>query len=293
MAEKRKSLGRGLDVLLGGITQEQKTNTAKSLNELPIEEVGPGPFQPRKKINEQQLSELSASIEAQGVLQPIVVRERAVQDSQTGIRYEIIAGERRWRAAQLANLETIPAVVKIVSDIDAVAIALIENIQRENLNPLEEASAFHRLIIEYEMTHQEVANSVGRARASISNMLRLLDLPSSVQELLNNNAINMGHARALLSIQGAAMQLEVANLVAEKKLSVRETEKLVKSIIEGKTKNKKQAQKKDQDIINLENKLTNQLGAKVTIKHKRSGAGTLTINYTNTDELEGILNKIK
>ena len=269
MAEKRKSLGRGLDALLGGITQEQKNNTANSLNELPIEEVGPGPFQPRKKIDEQQLSELSASIEAQGILQPIVVRERAVQDSQTGIRYEIIAGERRWRAAQLANLETIPAVVKIISDIDAVAIALIENIQRENLNPLEEANAFHRLIIEYEMTHQEVANSVGRARASISNMLRLLDLPSSVQELLNNN------------------------LVAEKKLSVRETEKLVKSIIEGKTKDKKQAQKKDQDIINLESKLTNQLGAKVTIKHKQSGAGSLIINYTNTDELEGILNKIK
>ena len=293
MAEKRKSLGRGLDALLGGITQEQKNNTANSLNELPIEEVGPGPFQPRKKIDEQQLSELSASIEAQGILQPIVVRERAVQDSQTGIRYEIIAGERRWRAAQLANLETIPAVVKIISDIDAVAIALIENIQRENLNPLEEANAFHRLIIEYEMTHQEVANSVGRARASISNMLRLLDLPSSVQELLNNNAINMGHARALLSIQDAAMQLEVANLVAEKKLSVRETEKLVKSIIEGKTKDKKQAQKKDQDIINLEDKLTSQLGAKVTIKHKQSGAGILTINYASTDELEGILNKIK
>ena len=293
MAEKRKSLGRGLDALLSGVTQEQKSNTANSLNELSIEEVGPGPFQPRKKIDEQQLSELSTSIEAQGILQPIVVRERAVQDSQTGVRYEIIAGERRWRAAQLANLETIPAVVKIISDIDAVAIALIENIQRENLNPLEEANAFHRLIIEYEMTHQEVANSVGRARASISNMLRLLDLPSSVQELLNNNAINMGHARALLSIQDAAMQLEVANLVAEKKLSVRETEKLVKSIIEGKTKDKKQAQKKDQDIINLEDKLTSQLGAKVTINHKQSGAGALTINYTSADELEGILNKIK
>ncbi len=293
MAEKRKSLGRGLDALLGGATQEQKNNTANSLNELPIEEVGPGPFQPRKKINEQQLSELSASIEAQGVLQPIVVRERAVQDSQTGIRYEIIAGERRWRAAQLANLETIPAVVKAVSDIDAVAIALIENIQRENLNPLEEANAFQRLIIEYEMTHQEVANSVGRARASISNMLRLLDLTSSVQELLNSGSINMGHARALLSIQDPAMQLEVANLVAEKKLSVRETEKLVKSIIEGKTKEKKQPQKKDQDIINLETTLTNQLGAKVTIKHNQAGAGTLTISYTSTDELEGILNKIK
>ena len=293
MAEKRKSLGRGLDALLGGTTQTHTNNTTKSLNELPIEEIGPGPFQPRKKIDEQQLSELSASIEAQGVLQPIVVRERAVQDSQTGIRYEIIAGERRWRAAQLANLETIPAVVKTVSDIDAVAIALIENIQRENLNPLEEANAFHRLIIEYEMTHQEVANSVGRARASISNMLRLLDLPSSVQELLNIGSINMGHARALLSIQDASMQLEVANLVAEKKLSVRETEKLVKSIIDGKTKEKKQAQKKDQDIVNLETKLTSQLGAKVTIKHKPTGAGTLTINYTSTDELEGILNKIK
>ena len=293
MAEKRKSLGRGLDALLGGSTQTHTSNTTKSLNELPIEEVGPGPFQPRKKINEQQLSELSASIEAQGMLQPIVVRERAVQDSQTGIRYEIIAGERRWRAAQLANLETIPAVVKTVSDIDAVAIALIENIQRENLNPLEEANAFQRLIIEYEMTHQEVANSVGRARASISNMLRLLELPNSVQELLNNSSINMGHARALLSIQDPAMQLEVANLVAEKKLSVRETEKLVKSIIEGKTKEKKQPQKKDQDIINLEDTLTNQLGAKVTIKHNQAGAGTLTISYTSTDELEGILNKIK
>ena len=293
MAEKRKSLGRGLDALLGGATQTHTRNTTKSLNELPIEEVGPGPFQPRKKINEQQLSELSASIEAQGVLQPIVVRERAVQDSQTGIRYEIIAGERRWRAAQLANLETIPAVVKTVSDIDAVAIALIENIQRENLNPLEEANAFQRLIIEYEMTHQEVANSVGRARASISNMLRLLELPNSVQELLNNSSINMGHARALLSIQDPAMQLEVANLVAEKKLSVRETEKLVKSIFEGKTKEKKQPQKKDQDIINLEDTLTNQLGAKVTIKHNQAGAGTLTISYTSTDELEGILNKIK
>ena len=293
MAEKRKSLGRGLDALLGGTTQTHTNNITKSLNELPIEEVGPGPFQPRKKIDEQQLSELSASIEAQGVLQPIVVRERAVQDSQTGIRYEIIAGERRWRAAQLANLDTIPAVVKTVSDIDAVAIALIENIQRENLNPLEEANAFHRLIIEYEMTHQEVANSIGRARASISNMLRLLDLSSSVQELLNVGSINMGHARALLSIQGASMQLEVANLVAEKKLSVRETEKLVKSIVAGKTKEKKQTQKKDQDIVNLETKLTSQLGAKVTIKHKPTGAGTLTINYTSTDELEGILNKIK
>ena len=293
MAEKRKSLGRGLDALLGGSTQTHTSNTTKSLNELPIEEVGPGPFQPRKKINEQQLSELSASIEAQGVLQPIVVRERAVQDSQTGIKYEIIAGERRWRAAQIANLGTIPAVVKTVSDIDAVAIALIENIQRENLNPLEEANAFQRLIIEYEMTHQEVANSVGRARASISNMLRLLELPNSVQELLNNSSINMGHARALLSIQDPAMQLEVANLVAEKKLSVRETEKLVKSIIEGKTKEKKQPQKKDQDIINLEDTLTNQLGAKVTIKHNQAGAGTLTISYTSADELEGILNKIK
>ena len=293
MAEKRKSLGRGLDALLGGAAQEQEKPNPKSLNELPIEEIGPGPFQPRKKINEQQLKELSSSIEAQGVLQPIVVRKRAVQDSQTGVRYEIIAGERRWRAAQLANLETIPAVVKTISDSDAVAVALIENIQRENLNPLEEANAFNRLIIEYEMTHQEVANAVGRARASISNILRLLDLPSGVQELLNNAKINMGHARSLLSIQDRVMQLEVANLVAEKKLSVRETEKLVKGIVESKTKNTKQKQPKDQDILNLEKTLTSRLGAKVSIKHNRSGSGTLSINYSSSDELEGILNKIK
>ncbi len=293
MAEKRKSLGRGLDALLGGAAQEQDQPSPKSLNELALEEIGPGPFQPRKKINEQQLNELSSSIEAQGVLQPIVVRKRAVQDSQTGVRYEIIAGERRWRAAQIANLETIPAVIKTISDSDAVAVALIENIQRENLNPLEEANAFQRLIMEYEMTHQDVANAVGRARASISNILRLLELPSSVQDLLNNSKINMGHARALLSIQDSSMQLEVANLVAEKKLSVRETEKLVKGIVEGKTKNKKQTQQKDQDILNLEQTLSAQLGAKVIIKHNQSGSGTLSINYSSSDELEGILNKIK
>jgi len=293
MAEKRKSLGRGLDALLGGAAQEQDQPSSKPLNELALEEIGPGPFQPRKKINEQQLNELSSSIEAQGVLQPIVVRKRAVQDSQTGVRYEIIAGERRWRAAQIANLETIPAVIKTISDSDAVAVALIENIQRENLNPLEEANAFQRLIMEYEMTHQDVANAVGRARASISNILRLLELPSSVQDLLNNSKINMGHARALLSIQDSSMQLEVANLVAEKKLSVRETEKLVKGIVEGKTKNKKQTQQKDQDILNLEQTLSAQLGAKVIIKHNQSGSGTLSINYSSSDELEGILNKIK
>ena len=293
MAEKRKSLGRGLDALLGGAAQEQEKPNPKSLNELPIEEIGPGPFQPRKKINEQQLKELSSSIEAQGVLQPIVVRKRAVQDSQTGVRYEIIAGERRWRAAQLANLESIPVVIKTISDSDAVAVALIENIQRENLNPLEEANAFNRLIIEYEMTHQEVANAVGRARASISNILRLLDLQGGVQELLNNAKINMGHARALLSIQDQLMQLEVANLVAEKKLSVRETEKLVKGVVEGKTKHTKQNQPKDQDILNLEKTLTARLGAKVNIKHNQSGSGTLSINYSSSDELEGILNKIK
>lgn len=293
MAEKRKSLGRGLDALLGGAVQEQDQPSSKSLNELALEEIGPGPFQPRKKINEQQLNELSSSIEAQGVLQPIVVRKRAVQDSQTGVRYEIIAGERRWRAAQIANLETIPAVIKTISDSDAVAVALIENIQRENLNPLEEANAFQRLIMEYEMTHQDVANAVGRARASISNILRLLELPSSVQDLLNNSKINMGHARALLSIQDSSMQLEVANLVAEKKLSVRETEKLVKGIVEGKTKNKKRAQQKDQDILNLEQTLSAQLGARVVIKHNQSGSGTLSINYSSSDELEGILNKIK
>ena len=182
--------------------------------------------------------------------------------------------------------------MRTIADSAAVAVALIENIQRENLNPLEEANAFQRLIMEYEMSHQEVANAVGRARASISNALRLLDLPSSVQELVNKKELSMGHARALLSIQDRSMQLEVANLIVEKGLSVRETESLVRKIVDKKQPNK-QKPVTDPDIQRLENQLTSQLGAKVTIKHKKSGAGTLSIKYSSSDELEGILSKIK
>ena len=182
--------------------------------------------------------------------------------------------------------------VRAIADSEAVAVALIENIQRENLNPLEEANAFQRLIIEYEMSHQEVANAVGRARASVSNALRLLDLPSGVQELVNKKELTMGHARALLSIQNKSMQLELANLIVEKGLSVREAENLVRKIID-KKKAIKSKTSSDPDIQRLENDLTNQLGAKVTIKHKKSGAGTLSIKYSSTDELEGILSKIK
>ena len=239
-----------------------------------------------------QLKELAQSIQAQGVIQPIVVRERAVTDSHTGVKFEIIAGERRWRASQIAGLETIPAVVRAIADSEAVAVALIENIQRENLNPLEEANAFQRLIIEYEMSHQEVANAVGRARASVSNALRLLELPGGVQELVNKKELTMGHARALLSIQNKSMQLELANLIVEKGLSVREAENLVRKIVD-KKKATKSKTSSDPDIQRLENDLTNQLGAKVTIKHKKSGAGTLSIKYSSTNELEGILSKIK
>jgi ParB family chromosome partitioning protein len=292
MNEKRKSLGRGLEALLGTAPEGQPKNNSQGMQMLGLEEIGPGPFQPRKTIKEEQLKELSQSIEAQGVIQPIVVRKRAVQDSTTGVKYEIIAGERRWRASQLAGLESIPVIIKTMTDADAVAIALIENIQRENLNPLEEASAFQRLIIEYEMTHQEVANAVGRARASISNILRLLELPSAVQDLVNESKISMGHARAMLAIKDRSMQLEVANLVVEKNLSVRETEALVRGILEGKER-KKTTKPQDNDIVSLEKELSEKLGAKVAIQHASTGKGRLTISYSSVDELEGILERIK
>ena len=294
MQEKKKSLGRGLEALLGASEPAQRTlKPDEAIHQLAIEKIGPGPFQPRRTIREEQLKELALSIEAQGIIQPIVVRERAVFDSQTGVRYEIIAGERRWRAAQLANLGAVPAVIRAMSDASAVAIALIENIQRENLNPLEEAGAFQKLIIEYEMTHQEVANVVGRARASITNTLRLLDLSAGVQELLNDVKINMGHARALLSLTDPSMQLEVANLVVDKKLSVRDTENLVRRILEGTKKQKTEKQPEDPDIKRLEDSLTQKLGARVSIKHTKSGKGKLVIAYTNADELQGILDRIR
>ena len=294
MQEKKKSLGRGLEALLGASEPAQRTlKPDEAIHQLAVEKIGPGPFQPRRTIREEQLKELALSIEGQGIIQPIVVRERAVFDSQTGVRYEIIAGERRWRAAQLANLGAVPAVIRAMSDASAVAIALIENIQRENLNPLEEAGAFQKLIIEYEMTHQEVANAVGRARASITNTLRLLDLSAGVQELLNDVKINMGHARALLSLTDPSMQLEVANLVVDKKLSVRDTENLVRSILKGTTKQKTEKQPEDPDIKRLEDSLTQKLGARVSIKHTKSGKGKLVIAYTNADELQGILDRIR
>ena len=294
MQEKKKSLGRGLEALLGASEPAQRTiKPDEAIHQLAIEKIGPGPFQPRRTIGEERLKELALSIEGQGIIQPIVVRERAVVDSQTGVRYEIIAGERRWRAAQLANLGAVPAVIRAMSDASAVAIALIENIQRENLNPLEEAGAFQKLIIEYEMTHQEVANAVGRARTSITNTLRLLDLSAGVQELLNDVKINMGHARALLSLTDPSMQLEVANLVVDKKLSVRDTENLVRSILEGTKKQKTEKQPEDPDIKRLEDSLTQKLGARVSIKHTKSGKGKLVIAYTNADELQGILDRIR
>jgi len=294
MDEKKKSLGRGLEALLGASEPAQQTIKAdEAIHQLSIEKIGPGPFQPRRTIREEQLKELALSIEEQGIIQPIVVRERAVVDSQTGVRFEIIAGERRWRAAQLANLDAVPAVIRTMSDASAIAVALIENIQRENLNPLEEANAFQKLIIEYEMTHQEVANAVGRARASISNTLRLLDLSSSVQALLNEAKINMGHARTLLSLTDSSMQLEVANLIIEKKLSVRDTENLVRSILKGANKPKTKKQPEDPDIKRLEGSLTQKLGATVSIKHTKSGKGKLVIAYTSSDELQGILDRIQ
>ncbi len=292
MAVKKKGLGRGLDALLGsaGSTTEpapEKT-PEKSLRELPIDLIQRGRYQPRTDMDEEALEELAASIRAQGVLQPVVVRPM----SETG-RFELVAGERRWRAAQRAGLQHIPAVVKDVPDQAAMAIALIENIQRENLNPIEEAQALHRLIDEFDMTHQEAADAVGRSRAAISNLLRLLDLSPEVKTLLANGDLEMGHARAVLSLT-REQQGQVARQVVAKGLSVRETEHLVRRLQRASPRDgRSQAPASDPDIRRLQDDLSAQLGALVKIQHTARGKGRVVVHYNSLDELDGILNHIK
>ena len=236
------------------------------------------------------LDELAASIRAQGIVQPIAVRPLA--DTGGERRYEIIAGERRWRAAQLAGLQSVPVVVHDVSDTAAVAMALIENIQRENLNPLEEARALSRLIHEFDMTHQQGAEAVGRSRAAVSNLLRLLDLEDEVQSMVESRELDMGHARALLGIQDRKGQIDLAREVAAKGLSVRDTERRVREFGKPKPAKSKQQAKRDPDIVRLENSLRERLGATVTIRQTGPGKGALVINYTSLDELDGILERI-
>lgn len=288
MTVKRRGLGKGLDALLGtnSFLQERNEENEK-LRHLPVELIQRGQFQPRKTMNPEALQELSDSIRAQGIMQPILVRK--IRDSD---RYEIIAGERRWRAAQMAGLHNVPVLIRDVPDQTVACIALIENIQREDLNPLEEAQTLSRLIIEFKMTHEAIAEAVGRSRAMVSNLLRLLELHPEVQALVQSGSLEMGHARAIVALP-IEQQLIISKQVVKRGLSVRATEQLVRDA--GKTKEKKQTvQKKiDPNIRKLQDDLCDRLGARVIIKHNAGGKGSLVIQYNSVDELDGILGKIK
>jgi ParB family transcriptional regulator, chromosome partitioning protein len=294
---RKPSLGRGLADLLGQ-TVARPTVTAspgEELRRLPLDLLQRGKYQPRADMRSDTLTELADSIKAQGVVQPIVVRALDPPASGAPQRYEIIAGERRWRAAQMAGLTEIPAVIRQIPDSAAIAVALIENIQRENLNPLEEARALMRLITEFGLTHQEAADAVGRSRAGVSNLLRLLEVPAEVAELLEKRALEMGHARALLGLSGKRQQTEVALLVAKKGLSVRETEALVRRLtaptVHGRDGD--DGAPRDANVERLEQELAEKLGARVAIQHSARGGGKLVVSYHSLDELDGILAHIR
>ena len=294
----KKRLGRGLDALLSkpsvkpADAAEGTSSGEDSLRQIPVELLQRGQYQPRVDMRQDSLEDLANSIRAQGVVQPIVVRPIERRGNEQ--RYEIVAGERRWRAAQLAGLAEIPAVIREVPDESAIAMALIENIQRENLNPLEEARALDRLIREFDLTHAEAAQAVGRSRAAVSNLLRLRDLSDKVKPLLEDRQLEMGHARALLSIANATQQHDAARQVVKKGLSVRETERLVKRMLEGaKPKGETKAPAQNADIRRLEMEVSEKLGAKVSVNHTSKGAGKLVISYNSLDELDGILKHIK
>ncbi len=292
MTPRKKRLGRGLDALLSRPVAATDMAADNELKELPVELLQRGQYQPRVDMRQDSLEQLADSIRAQGIVQPIVVRPVGKRGDIE--RYEIIAGERRWRAAQLAGLATIPAVIRDVPDQSAIAMALIENIQREDLNPLEEARALDRLIREFDLTHAEAAKAVGRSRAAVSNLLRLQDLSAKVRPLLEDRQIEMGHARALLALSNAAQQYRVAQKVVKRGLSVRETEKLIKRILDGgKEKPAVGGRAKNADIRRLEIEVSEKLGAKVSIAHTTKGAGKLVISYHSLDELDGILKHIK
>jgi len=282
ITKKPPRLGRGLDALLG---VDYNLQEKEELKQLPLDVLQRGKYQPRTHMDKHALEELAASIKSQGVVQPIVVR------SLTGGNYEIIAGERRWRAAQIAGLAAIPAVIRRVPDEAAIAIALIENIQRENLNPVEEAGALQRLIDEFGMTHQRIADAVGRSRAAVTNLLRLLSLNGELRGLLESGRMDMGHARALLALDGAR-QVQAARDVVERRLSVRETEEMVRRILE-RGSARKSKRSNDPDIRALQQRLAEKLGAKVRIRHGRGGKGQVTIFYQSLDELDGILHRIR
>jgi ParB family chromosome partitioning protein len=279
---KIKGLGRGLDALLAADDEQSD----QPLNALAIGLLRPGRYQPRTRMDPGSIGELAESLKAQGMIQPILVRPI------DGGQYEIIAGERRWRAAQLAGFKEVPVVVRDVPDSTALAMALIENIQRENLNPLEEAAGMQRLIGEFGMTHEAAAQAVGRSRSAVTNLLRLLTLARPVQELLMSGALDMGHARALLSVNGPR-QLELAQRIVALGLSVREAEHLVSDGLPREKRHKRAARKKDRDVAALEEELSETLGATVRIAHGRSGRGRLTIDYASLEQLDEILARLR
>lgn len=288
---KRRGLGRGLDALLGPAADHQEAADKRGeLRHLPLDTLQRGKHQPRHDFNSESLKELADSIRAQGVVQPILVRPLS-GGGKSG--YEIVVGERRWRAAQMAGLESIPAVIRDVADDTAVAVALIENIQREDLNSIDQARGLKRLIEEFGMTHTQAAEAVGRSRASVTNILRLLELPEAVRAMLEKRELEMGHARALLGLVTPATITEAARKVASRGLSVRETERLVKKLSATGERKPVPIVVRDPDIERLENELTDKLAARVSLQHTTSGSGRLVIAYGSLDELEGILSHIK
>ena len=297
MTPRQKRLGRGLDALLSKPASQTGALTGRApgdtLREIPLELLQRGQYQPRVDMRQDSLENLADSIRAQGVVQPIVARP--LKKSGGSQRYEIIAGERRWRAAQVAGLDTIPAVIREVPDEAVIAMALIENIQREDLNPLEEARALDQLIREFDLTHAEAAAAIGRSRASVTNLLRLRELSDKVKAMLESRQLEMGHARALLSISDAIKQHDAARRVVKNGLSVRETERLVKRLLDnaGTKKTGRRARSMDGDIRRLEIDVSEKLGAKVSVNHTKKGSGNIVIRYNSLDELDGILKHIK
>lgn len=290
--KKARGLGRGLDILLSTIQKETAVTAEDSLStqainirKMPVESLQRGKYQPRRDIQPDALQELANSIKSQGILQPLVVRSIGAN------KYEIIAGERRWRAAQLIGLAEVPAIIRDVPDEAAMAMSLIENIQRENLNPLEEAIALQRLLEEFQLTHQQISEAVGKSRTTITNTLRLTHLEPQVQLMLQAEELEVGHAKVILALHGAE-QLKAAHIIASKKLSVRETERLVKQL-QHPTSPKNERKTPNPNIKHLEQKLCEQLGAMVEIKHTHTGKGKLIIQYTNLEQLDGILQHIK
>ncbi len=288
MSLKKRGLGRGLDALLTtgkpvSATESQVESRQSELQNLPVEWLQPGKYQPRKDMSQDALEELASSIRAQGVIQPIVVRPVGTD------RYEIIAGERRWRASQLAGLAEVPCMLKDVPDEAAVAIALIENIQREDLNAMEEAVALQRLLSEFELTHQQVADAVGKSRTTVTNLLRLNQLADEVKTLLEHGDIEMGHARAILALP-SEQQPDTGRVIAAKQLTVREAESLVRRLLEPAPVKENKA--KDPDVAALELRLSERFGAPVSISYNRKGKGELVINYSSLPELDGILHKL-